>query len=101
MEKYEDTARSLEKNWEIFTPTLKDLRRFWITQFLPNIPLSRRCWTILPGKIVRGAATNSVSCLKVAECAGVIRKSRLIFATSVTSFPVRKQILIPACIKDG
>ena len=66
-----------------------------------NTLLSRRCWTILPRKIVRGVAMNSVSCLKTVEYARVTRKSRLIFATSVTSFPVRKPILILACIKDG
>jgi len=69
--------------------------------YLANTLLSRRCWTILPRKIVGGVAMNSASCLKTVAYARVIRKSRLIFATSVRSFPATKPILILAYTKDG
>ncbi len=49
----------------------------------------------------KGCRNEQCKLFKDCGYARVTRKSRSIFATSVTGFPVRKRILIPACIKRG
>jgi len=49
----------------------------------------------------KGCRTSSANYLKTVAYAAVTRKSKSIFATSVTSFLVTEPILIPDCIKVG
>jgi hypothetical protein len=78
-----------------------DIRRYSLKlkEKLGNFHINaKRFETLLGDPIFKKC---SASCLKTVGYAAVTRKNRLIFATSVTSFPVTEPILILVCIKVG
>ena len=61
-----------------------------MTLFLANILLSKRCWIILPRRIVTGDVTSSVSCLRTVEHAGVHQEKQIDFCYQCDQFPCKK-----------
>ncbi len=64
-------------------------------------PAFKEMLDYLASENCRGCRNEQCKLFKDCGYARVTRKSSLIFATSVTSFPVKKLILTLACIKDG